>query len=435
MLFTLVSTLSLILGIYIVITQSLNAKIKKKASAIAFLSLILLFIIIYFTFPESISTDIFAVSGILIGIAICILTTKGCSKSQIVYIAFLFLGLTATIGTITQWVSSIIFGTSINFRIIDLLANLTFLIFCAISARKGVLAKIFTSIIQLQVSMKIMLIISLWVSALLASLFSYFLTTYFDTPAFIVMGMFSMLLIILLGIMCPLLIVNNLSSLHFKNLSTLMEKQVETQLEHYEAMTKMYENIRRFKHDYNNLFIGLNEALKRDDAAGALSLLNAEEMALSDSVCPVETGCVTLDALLNEKQISASKVNASLTFDGIMPGDLLNPVDICIIFGNALDNAVEACAKLKYEEEKIIAIASSYKNGFLFIKIENPSAVDVRITNNAVSTTKSDKNSHGIGLRSIKTAVEKHFGEMTFSYKDGVFCLEINLDFNMQAEL
>jgi len=214
-----------------------------------------------------------------------------------------------------------------------------------------------------------------------------------------------------------------------------MEKQVETQLEHYEAMTKMYENIRRFKHDYNNLFIGLNEALKRDDAAGALSLLNAEEMALSDSVCPVETGCVTLDALLNEKQISASKVNASLTFDGIMPGDLLNPVDICIIFGNALDNAVEACAKLKYEEEKIIAIASSYKNGFLFIKIENPSAVDVRITNNAVSTTKSDKNSHGIGLRSIKTAVEKHFGEMTFSYKDGVFCLEINLDFNMQAEL
>lgn len=44
----------------------------------------------------------------------------------------------------------------------------------------------------------------------------------------------------------------------------------------------MYENVRRFKHDYNNLLIGLTEALRRDDSTDALSLLSTEETILAN---------------------------------------------------------------------------------------------------------------------------------------------------------
>jgi len=103
--------------------------------------------------------------------------------------------------------------------------------------------------------------------------------------------------------------------------------------------------------------------------------------------------------------------------------------------GYAIDNAIEACAKLKYEENKTISISSAYKNGFLLIKIENPTAGDVKVANNNIVTTKNKKDLSGIGLQSIKIAVEKYFGDMTLSYVGGTFSLEIELDFNMQVEL
>ena len=111
----------------------------------------------------------------------------------------------------------------------------------------------------------------------------------------------------------------------------------------------------------------------------------------------------------------------------------INPLDLCIIFGNALDNAIDACAKCKNDEEKIINIHSSLTNGFLFIKIENPIATDVKITNNSITTTKKDKNSHGIGLQSIRTSIQKYYGEMKLSQLNGIFCLEIDLDFHMSC--
>jgi sensor histidine kinase regulating citrate/malate metabolism len=128
-------------------------------------------------------------------------------------------------------------------------------------------------------------------------------------------------------------------------------------------------------------------------------------------------------------------VNTSIAFEGVVPGNLINPIDICIIFGNAIDNAIEACAIFSDEEKRIITIQSSFKNGFLFIRIDNPAVGNFQIINNSIATTKNESGFHGFGLQSIKTAVNKYYGDVTLSYTNGVFSIEISLDLNMTEEV
>jgi len=284
-------------------------------------------------------------------------------------------------------------------------------------------------------NMKAMLLITIWISASLAMLLSFFSTIYSELPGFTLISALIAIFIILVGVMCPLLILNSLSNVHYKNLSAAMEAQVQAQVTHYEAMVKINEDLRHFQHDYRNLRLGLENHLKRQDIQGALSYLKSDEMAHEKYTHIYETGNVILDALLSEKQLLADAVEATIGFDGILPGNFLSTADICIIFGNALDNAIDACAVLSNNDNKTISIKSSHSHGFLFICIKNPVSADIKIKNNNITTTKEDKSSHGIGLHSIRTVVKKYSGNMNISCTNGVFCLEIDLDFNLTAQI
>jgi len=346
----------------------------------------------------------------------------------------IILGFNATISALIQWIDYAVTSNLVNYILVDLFTTTSILILLFIANKKGLLTTILLSIVQLSLFMKMLLLSSIWISAMLASLFSHILPTYFGSSDFSLIIILAAILIILIGIFCPLLVISNISNLYLKNLSITMEKQIRIQLEHYEISSKTNEEIRRFKHDYKNLMVALSETLKRGDFDSALSIINTGEMMLTEPDNTYDTGSVILDALLSEKQLAAMKINSSLSFKGSLPENLLNPVDLCIIFGNALDNAIEACAKIELAEKKDISISALYKNGFLFIKIQNPDASDIKIVNNFIETTKDDKHLHGIGLRSIKASIKKFSGEMKLSSSDGIFILEIDLDFNMKQK-
>ena len=425
------STVAFIFGIYITIAKALAGTIKKKAATIAFFALTLFYAALYIFQPEYVFENIFAFSGIAATLLLSSVTIKGCSKKQLVYIAILILGLNLTIGTFAHWVDAIIFEGAIDGRVVDVLTNSVLLIVFIIAGRKGALAKLALSIMQLRKLIKAILLFSVWLCALLTSLLHFlFIGTYYDSPGFAMVSVLSGALIILIGIMCPVLIINNISNSYYKNLSIAMGKQVKAQVEHYEAMSRKNEDIKRFRHDYNNFRLGLIASLRRNDIAAVLTLLEVDETSFAKFDDEFKTGSIILDALLNEKKLSASKKNTSIEFEGIVPGELLHPIDICLIFGNALDNAIEACAKHLCDEGKIITIKSSYTRGFLFITIENPVTNDIQIVNNTIATTKSDKSSHGMGLHSIRTSVDKYNGEIKLSCENGIFRLEADLEFS-----
>ena len=111
---------------------------------------------------------------------------------------------------------------------------------------------------------------------------------------------------------------------------------------------------------------------------------------------------------------------------------LIQSYDIGIILGNALDNAIEACRKLKEKEpdaEAFIRLSSFSRGKMLFIEIEN--SFDGKVIRKRQSefpaTDKADKEAHGIGLANVKSAAEKYHGGVDWSVDNKVFTLSVML--------
>lgn len=103
----------------------------------------------------------------------------------------------------------------------------------------------------------------------------------------------------------------------------------------------------------------------------------------------------------------------------------LKDFDICSIFGNALDNAIEACLKIDHGNvRKIIIFASKVRN-FLIIRIHNSFLEKPNMLMSQITTSKSDPTLHGFGLKSIKRTVEKYNGEISIHYDQSMFSLNI----------
>ena len=431
MIIQLLTAIMLIISIHIVSSNVTHRGITPKSFLPIFIAVAIFYPAMYFIVPAEHFRDILIVSGHAIASVLCAIMAIRSRKSDVLYIAFLYFGLLVTASALANWIISILFDGGVDAAYTDLITNFAFLIICSVTSRNGRLIKVTQGLLQKQTNIKILLVATVWTSALLASFIYYYFQTYdVDSEIILIMAVLSVMLMLLLGILFPKFILSSLTSAYYKNLSKVMDEQVKAQVEHYEAMVKANEDIKRFRHDYNNLKVVLRDALKRSDTEGALSLLADDEMSQVENAYHFNTGNIMLDALLNEKQYRASKTNTQINFNGVVPENLLRSIDICIIFGNALDNAIEACEKCPTEQTKEISITSKFVRNFLFIEIKNPTAAEVKIINNKIETTKQDKAVHGIGLRSIKSAVGKLGGEVKLTYEDGIFTISIDLDFN-----
>ncbi|MDR2569152.1 MAG: GHKL domain-containing protein [Oscillospiraceae bacterium] len=430
MLMTILSSLIIVYIIFLIIEAGLSIKIGNLLTFTVIGVLLVIYIIIILFIPIRIAPEIIIGISILFATATPLFASEQIVKGQLVYFAMLAFGMVSVITGAVLWIAKVDITISPYAQAIDLFICIIIMILCIIAAKKGILSRMFSSISLLQKHMKVILIIAIWVSAFIAMLFAYLTTTYSGLPGYAYLGALVAILIIIIGVMCPLLILSSLSRTRLKTLSDAMDKQIQAQVIHYDFMIKMNEDIRRFQHDYMNLRLGLEKSLMHNDIEGALKHLQSDEMSVAISTNSYNTGSVILDALLHEKYLTADTVNTTIEFEGIIPSNLLSTAEICIIFGNALDNAIEACAKCEIEN-KTIVVKTTHSRKFLFIKIENPTASDVKIINNTIVTTKKDKLSHGIGLRSIQTAIKKYSGKMELSCENNEFCIEIDLDFNI----
>ena len=102
------------------------------------------------------------------------------------------------------------------------------------------------------------------------------------------------------------------------------------------------------------------------------------------------------------------------------------PEDVCVIFGNALDNAIEACGKVK-TADKHIDVVMIQQEDEVFCKITNTTVAPIQST---LKTTKADKENHGFGLLNIKRALEKYDSEPIIETTDHQFTLLFTLFLN-----
>ena len=138
-----------------------------------------------------------------------------------------------------------------------------------------------------------------------------------------------------------------------------------------------------------------------------------------------------LDAMEEEvsafEMINKTRIQVTCVADGKLL-DFMHVMDICSIFGNALDNAIEHVIMIPEEEKRLIHLSVSAKKNFVFIKIENYCETEIKKNEHSfITTTKTDKQNHGFGLRSICAAAEKYGGSVNFDQIQNWFELIILL--------
>lgn len=141
-----------------------------------------------------------------------------------------------------------------------------------------------------------------------------------------------------------------------------------------------------------------------------------------------QTGNETLDIILSEKALSCQEKGIQLICM-LQGGPLafVNPIDLCTIFGNALDNAIEGLAQVTDPDRRRIQIRMTQENRLLFIRFENPYMHALLWNGSQLATTKPDEAGHGYGLKGIGYAAEKYQGHMTIDAKNGKFVLTVML--------
>lgn len=139
-----------------------------------------------------------------------------------------------------------------------------------------------------------------------------------------------------------------------------------------------------------------------------------------------KTGNKVLDTVLTTKSLYCAK--HGITFTCVADGtllDFMDVMDICSIFGNALDNAIECELKIPDREKRLIHVTVSRQKNFLILKFENYYESELSYKEGKLVTTKQEKDFHGYGLKSIQYTVTRYDGAMSIETKDHWFDLKI----------
>lgn len=203
-------------------------------------------------------------------------------------------------------------------------------------------------------------------------------------------------------------------------------EKMKVQYQYYEERLKDEQRVREIYHDMKNHLLVLQAQLKESgntdnqrksqETEKMISKLQNEVSAYGNYI---QTGNAFLDVILKDKMAQAKKKQIDFLAEiDFSKGGFIEGLDISTIFGNAFDNAIEACIKLP-EEERMITVKTGVRNHFFLILIEN-SAKDFSET-----TTKEDDFLHGFGKKNIQKSVEKYQGSCQWNYENGIFSLSI----------
>ncbi|MEG1312068.1 MAG: GHKL domain-containing protein [Romboutsia sp.] len=203
----------------------------------------------------------------------------------------------------------------------------------------------------------------------------------------------------------------------------LIKERIKMNNKSYENINQTHDKLRYVYHDLKNHMTCIKNYNTREEI---ISYINNLELQISDFKNFKNTGNKTLDIILGEKIYICKKYNIEFEENiNISNLSFIQEADICAIFANALDNAIEACVKIDNEVEKRIEAKATYINGFAIIKFTNTKVNNIKFSDDHIQTSKDDKKIHGIGISSIKYIANKYGGEVVVNYSDNEFILKI----------
>ena len=204
--------------------------------------------------------------------------------------------------------------------------------------------------------------------------------------------------------------------------SIYLRMQLENQMNHYADLEKRNQDLKGFRHDMKNHLEILSRLIEERKTTLAVKYISDMKDGMQNRGKQIiETGNPIIDAILSEKIHTAREQGITVKDEiFISQGIGIDSLDGCILFGNIMDNAIEACVKIPSEEERKIRIKMTSKADMLICRFTNTIHKEILIDKN-LKTTKDNAEMHGIGVKNIKKSAEKYGGTVSFEKKEGEF--------------
>ncbi len=212
-----------------------------------------------------------------------------------------------------------------------------------------------------------------------------------------------------------------------------IKDKLEIEYKYYSNLKDNQEKVKRLYHDIKNHIACIEGNNK--EAGIRKKYIDSLNLEIDRLNLGFNTGNEVLDVILNNKREKCVHNNISLkVFIDFSKVNFIEYFDICTIFANCIDNAIEACKKVKNNHNRYISIKGVCVNNFYVIKIENSKTNKIKKLNGDFLTDKKDKFLHGIGIKNIKLSVEKYNGEIIIEHLDDKFILKMLIPINQEKE-
>ena len=241
-------------------------------------------------------------------------------------------------------------------------------------------------------------------------------------PMFVMMC--TCILMIAANVLVFYLYENQLKAQHAQMMLEVTHLQIKQQAEHYSELSERHIVIRQLSHDMKNNLAGVLGLLEHGEIEDATKQLQKLSGAVQDGAGMFDTGHPAIDALLTAKQQAAQEKQIAFEAQIALPEQLqVDVLDLCVLFGNVLDNALEAREKINDVSKRSILLNIAVSEKYLSIRVDNATAEAE--TKGRFTTNKADRYFHGFGLESVRSIAARYDGTVNVKHKNHVFTLTV----------
>lgn len=235
-----------------------------------------------------------------------------------------------------------------------------------------------------------------------------------------------------------ILVIANLASIYLINMlvrserttreAALMKQQMEIQTESILALERNYRTQRKIVHEFQHQLQTINDLLSSNEVNSVREYVKTIQGMQTTRILAVNSHHPIIDAVMNHKyQVAMEQgIDVQIRVNELSCVEL-NVDALVVLLSNLLDNAIEACLRVKTDPAIDCSILND--DGLLFISVSNTS-LPVTVTDNTIPTSKVPKQDHGYGLMIIRHILDQNNAEYTFAYEDGWFRFAAEIPLN-----
>ena len=220
---------------------------------------------------------------------------------------------------------------------------------------------------------------------------------------------------------------NHLKELEYKRLEVERQRSAKQRAEYYQATSMATTQIMKMEHDFKKHLMIIGQLAKEDEKEALEKYLQGVVSYVGSNIKVVEAGNLTISAILT--LMMERCLDNDISFIHILEYEELGiaDFDLSTIIGNALENAFEASIKVVDTSKRKIALSIQEDRGIVLIRCKNYYEGEIKYKGKDISSSKEDKDKHGLGLSNIFDAAKRYDGEVSIETKAQTFEIQIVL--------